>query len=489
MINRYSLFTLIIFIFAVTAVFSTCAPQKPEPVKVGGIPDNEFNPEEWGKVYPLHYESWSKTKDPKPAGKSKYRRGWDDDRIVYDRISEFPYSALLYNGWGFGIEYNEPRGHYYAVIDQLEIDQSRTKPGGVCLSCKSPYHKTFVREKGTAYLKAKFNDAVAMIPEKNRKLGPACIDCHKPATMGLTVNKWHIEKGLNMLGKAGLSRQEQRLVACGQCHMSYYVPRDKEMKVVDDVRPPWTGSRWGAISIENIIKDLLSDFQRIEWVQSVSGFRMPFIRHPEFEFYTNNSVHFTAGAACPDCHMSYSRAGSYKISDHNVTSPLKKEMKACAQCHTESAVWLKEQVSAIQDRTASLISRAGYGTATSARLFEILHKEQKKGLKADEALLKKAEEYYKNAFLRLVFINAENSTGFHNPSEAGRVLGDAVAFASKSEGLLRQILAKGGISLPVKIGLDLNMYLNGRGQKKLNFRKEHELADPYGLQKEFTDVP
>ena len=47
--------------------------------------------------------------------------------------------ALLFNGWGFGVEYNEPRGHYYMLIDQLEIDPSRLKAGGVCLTCKSPY--------------------------------------------------------------------------------------------------------------------------------------------------------------------------------------------------------------------------------------------------------------------------------------------------------------------------------------------------------------
>ena len=47
--------------------------------------------------------------------------------------------ALLFNGWGFGTEYNEPRGHAYMVIDQMDIDQGRVKAGGVCLTCKTPY--------------------------------------------------------------------------------------------------------------------------------------------------------------------------------------------------------------------------------------------------------------------------------------------------------------------------------------------------------------
>jgi nitrite reductase (cytochrome c-552) len=221
---------------------SGCAPDRPMPIKVGGIADNEFNPEEWGKVYPLHYESWLKTREPKKSGQSTYRRGWDDDRVVYDRLSELPFSALLYNGWGFGVEYNEPRGHHYSVIDQVEIDPSRTAPGGVCLACKSPFYKTYLEKKGNEFLKAKFMDAVNMLPEKMKHLGPACIDCHKPSDMGLTTNKTHIEKGLAMLGKKDLNRQDRRVTACAQCHMTYYVPRDRDRKVTGDVVPPWYSS-------------------------------------------------------------------------------------------------------------------------------------------------------------------------------------------------------------------------------------------------------
>ena len=115
-----------------------CSPPKPEPVKTGTIADGEIDPAKWGQVYPLEYDSWLKTKDPKPAGMSRYKKGWDTDLVVYDKLSEFPYMALLFNGWGFGIEYNEPRGHHFMLIDQLEIDPSRLKAGGVCLSCKIP---------------------------------------------------------------------------------------------------------------------------------------------------------------------------------------------------------------------------------------------------------------------------------------------------------------------------------------------------------------
>ncbi len=79
----------------------------------------QFDPAEWGKAYPAEYELWKKTEEPTPPGKSKYKRGFDADKITYDKLSEFPFMALLFNGWGFGVEYNEPRGHAYMMRDQL----------------------------------------------------------------------------------------------------------------------------------------------------------------------------------------------------------------------------------------------------------------------------------------------------------------------------------------------------------------------------------
>src|SRR4030042_1500986 len=147
-------------------------PSEPQPITVGLIKDGLFDPEEWGKVYPLEYESWLKTKEPKPTGKTRYKRGWDTDEVIYDKLSEFPYTALLYSGWGFGVEYNEPRGHYYAVKDQIDVHPSRTKPGGVCLACKSPYHNTLTEKKGMEYLTAQFKDALTMSRQKTAETGP-----------------------------------------------------------------------------------------------------------------------------------------------------------------------------------------------------------------------------------------------------------------------------------------------------------------------------
>ncbi|MDQ7831029.1 MAG: ammonia-forming cytochrome c nitrite reductase subunit c552 [Desulfovibrionaceae bacterium] len=474
---------LTVFLFGATG----CEPPKPEMVKTVTIPDGEIDPTIWGKAYPEEFESWKKTEEAVPTQLSKYKVGMGGGTPSVDKLSEFPYMALLFNGWGFGVEYNEPRGHAYMVRDQLEIDSSRLKAGGVCLSCKTPYAPGLQKQLGVEYFKQPFKDVLNMIPEKNRELGVACIDCHDNKDMSLKISRgFTLTKALEGMGvkPETLTRQQMRTVACAQCHVTYNIPKDKENQSVG-LYFPWQGSTFGNITIENIIKQIRSDDSIREWKQTVTGFKMGFIRHPEFEFFTQNSVHYKAGASCADCHMPYTKAGVFKISDHRVMSPVQNEMRACIQCHAESSDWLKERVFTIQDRTASLMIRAGYATATVAKLFETIHKAKEAGTAINEEFYAKARDYYEEAFYRSLFIGAENSIGFHNPTEGLRILGDAVAFASKAEGLQRQLLTQAGVEVPLVVDLELLKYLEDRGDKKLKFNPAIEFKDPSGVQDRF----
>jgi nitrite reductase (cytochrome c-552) len=459
-----------------------CSPPPTEPVKTVTIPDGEYDPAVWGKAYPLEYDSWLKSKDPNPAGLSKYRKGWTGGD-KFDKLSEYPFMALLFNGWGFGVEYNEIRGHYYMLIDQLEIDPSRLKAGGVCLSCKTPFAPKMMKEMGANYFKDPYMEVHAKIPAQFQRMGVMCIDCHDNKTMDLKISRWTLDKALKDIGfdQAAATRQEKRSLVCAQCHVTYVISKDQEMKSTS-VFFPWQGSKFGDISIENIIKILKSDPAYLEWKQNVTGFKVGFSRHPEFEVYSRNSVHWNANVACADCHMQYMRVGANKISNHNVGSPLWQGMVACQQCHAESADWLKAQVIAIQDRTTSLLNRAGYATAVAAKLFETANKAQADGKNLDKGLYDKAKDLYLEAFYRINYIGAENSAGFHNPMESARICGDSVAFAEKSSALLRQALAQAGVPEPVDVLLDLAKYLQNRGVKKLNFKPQEEFKDPFGIQ-------
>jgi nitrite reductase (cytochrome c-552) len=475
--RKYCSALLVIFSMSVSY---GCAPEKPEPVKTVSIADGAIDPEQWGKAYPAEYELWKKTSEPTPAGKSRYRRGSDAGETAIDKLDEYPFLALLYNGWGFGVEYREPRGHHYMIIDQLEIDPSRLKAGGGCLTCKTPYAPFLEKKMGKDYFSKPYHDVLNRIPEKHRTLGAACIDCHNNKDMTLRIShEFTLSKALKQIGvdESKLTVQDKRSLVCAQCHVTYRIPKDADMKSTD-VAMPWSGGKWGGISIEGIIKDLRGDPANREWTQGVTGFRMAFIRHPEFELFSNKSVHWNAGVACADCHMPYTRAGTKKVSDHRIMSPLKNDLRACGQCHAESPDALRRQVYAIQDRTTSLYIRAGYGTATVAKLFETANRARADGAKLDPKLYDTARNEYEEAFYRLVFIGAENSAGFHNPSEAMRVLGDASRHAGKAEGLLRQALALAGIDVPVTIELELDKYRNNRGVKKLMAKPDHEIKDP-----------
>jgi len=481
---KYLTCSAVLFCFMLTGCQE---PPKVEPVIPVKIADGEMDPANWGKAYPLEYDLWKQTEEPMPAGKSKYKRGYDADKITYDKLSEYPFMALLYNGWGFGIGYNEPRGHAHMIRDQLEIDPSRIKPGGSCLTCKTPYVPSLEKEMGPAYYSSDYKQVLAKIPEKNRELGVMCIDCHDNKDMSLKISR-EFTLGKIMqdmkVDRNKLTRQDMRSLVCAQCHVTYIITRDKDMKPTS-IFFPWAEGTWPKVSIENIIKTIRSSETHNEWKQNVTGFKLGYIRHPEFELYANDSIHYKAGVSCADCHMPYTKVGANKVSDHRVTSPLKADLKACTQCHSENPEWLREQVFNIQDRTISIMIRAGYANATVAKLFEMVHKAQAEGKEIDKAFYDQAKDYYLEGLYRVIFVGAENSAGFHNPPEAMRIASDSVAFAVKAESLLRQALSKAGIDVPMKIDLELMKYVDERGKDKIRFKSEQEYKDPFNIQINF----
>ncbi|RJQ86905.1 MAG: ammonia-forming cytochrome c nitrite reductase subunit c552 [Desulfobacteraceae bacterium] len=467
---------------------SGCAEKEPVTVQTVQIPEGEIDPVVWGKAYPVEYDLWRQTEEPTQDGLSKYKRtGFDADRPTVDKLSKFPYMALLFSGWGFGVEYNEPRGHAHMVRDQLAIDSARLKSGGVCLTCKSPYAPKLEQDLGVDYYKQPFKQVLSQIPEEHKTLAVACVDCHDANGMSLKISReFTLGRALQDMGikRNDLTHQQMRSVVCAQCHVTYNIPKNEQNESVG-VFFPWQNSKWGNITIEDIIRTIRRHPEVKEWTQKVTGFKMAFIRHPEFELFSNNSVHWKANASCADCHMPYTKVGVYKVSDHRVRSPLDNQLRACGQCHAEGAEWLQERVFAIQDRTVSLMLRSGYATASTAKLFEMVHQARDGGKPVDEEMYNKAKEFYEEAFYRSVFIGAENSVGFHNAPEALRVLGDAIAFAVKSESFLRQILAKAGVDVPLKVDLELKKYIDMRGEHKLMRDPELEIKDPMNLQEMF----
>ena len=75
-------------------------------------------------------------------------------------------------------------------------------------------------------------------------MGVTCVDCHDNKTMDNRISRWTLTNGLTAIGKdpKALTRQEKRSLVCGQCHVTYVIPKDKDMKSIG-VFFPWQGSK------------------------------------------------------------------------------------------------------------------------------------------------------------------------------------------------------------------------------------------------------
>ena len=168
-----------------------------------------------------------------------------------------------------------------------------------------------------------------------------------------------------------------------------------------------------------------------DWIHAETGVPVLKAQHPEFEMW-NQGIHARSGVACADCHMPYKREGALKISDHHVRSPLLNINRACQTCHRWPEEELKARVETIQERTFSLRN-----LAMDALMDLISDLKAAKAAGRPDADLAAAQEFQRKAQFYLDFVEAENSTGFHAPQEAARILGESINFARKGQIAIR----------------------------------------------------
>jgi nitrite reductase (cytochrome c-552) len=147
----------------------------------------------------------------------------------------------------------------------------------------------------------------------------------------------------------------------------------------------------------------------------------------------NQGIHARSGVACADCHMPYIRVGGLKISDHHVRSPVLNVNHACQTCHHWPEDELKARIETIQARTFGLRNRA---MDALVGLIADIKAARAKG--ASDADLAEARKLQRRAQFMLDFVEAENSTGFHAPQEAARILGESIDYARQGQLALRR---------------------------------------------------
>jgi nitrite reductase (cytochrome c-552) len=157
-----------------------------------------------------------------------------------------------------------------------------------------------------------------------------------------------------------------------------------------------------------------------DWTHAATGAGTLKAQHPEFEMWSQG-IHGRSGVACADCHMPYSRVGARKMSDHRVRSPLLSVNAACQTCHKWSEAELLQRAERIQEQTLELRNRA---MDALMALVDDIEAARQRGL-GDEDLAEPRRHQRRGQFF-VDFVESENSTGFHAPQEAARILAEAI---------------------------------------------------------------
>lgn len=142
-----------------------------------------------------------------------------------------------------------------------------------------------------------------------------------------------------------------------------------------------------------------------DWTRADTGAPVLKAQHPEFEMW-NQGIHARSGVACADCHMQ--------------------------TCHKWPEDELKARVETIQQRNFRLRN-----IAMDALMDLIADLKSAKTTGKSDAELSAARNFQRKAQFYLDFVEAENSTGFHAPQEAARILGESIDFSRQGQNALR----------------------------------------------------
>lgn len=430
-IRLVTLFTLVAIITLLVAVGCTSnIPTTSTPKYNTGLDAKETSSLEYAKHFPLHYESFLRNDEmsmTEYGGNVPHSKSNGTDALPNGYKHAQPYLKNLWLGYPFMYEYNNARGHTYAIDDILEIDRvNRYGEQGVlpstCYNCKTTMIPTYLERYGDAFWSMNFNDLREEQEPGMHSIG--CALCHEPNTMELRIQSVPLNEALLRQGIdwREAPKNDMRSYVCAQCHVEYYFEA-KDVGVAAKPHFPWDNG-YHARDIYEFYSDGnpgVDGFkgQFADWTHAVSGTPMIKVQHPEFETWIDGT-HGAAGVTCADCHMPYVRIdGKKKISAHQWTSPLKTVEQSCLQCHGDKdAGWAKERVEYTQEKTWSQLNiaqeysvRAHEAVRLAAEFTGEKHADYDK-------LLAEAREYVREGQLYWDYVSAENSAGFHNPSKA-----------------------------------------------------------------------
>ena len=436
--NKWLIFFVALFASIAAAALLVDIAEKKQAGKnpfyrVTQLTDETEDPAEWGKNFPQQYDDYKKTVDmvrTKFGGSEALPRtptAADPRSIVtQSKIEQDPRLKRMWAGYAFSKDFREERGHAYMLEDQTFTERHQFSPQpGTCIHCHASTYVPYKKAGDGDLIKGfeTINQMKYAEARKHVEHPVACIDCHNPETMELRVTRPGFIEGIAALkASEGVkdydvnkmaTRQELRSFVCGQCHVEYYF-KGKEKRLTY----PWAKG----LKVENIVA-YYDEVQQKDWTHAETGAPTLKAQHPEFELWSQG-IHARSGVACADCHMPYKRVGAQKISDHHVRSPLLNVAGSCQTCHRFPENELKARAEEIQSRFT-----ATRNIAMDALMDLITDLKNAKDKGTSDEQLASARDYQRKAQFYLDFVEAENSTGFHAPGEALRILGESINFS------------------------------------------------------------
>lgn len=395
---------------------------------------NQFEPrqEVWAANYPLEAESYSETAD------TSLNTLFNGNAMI-DMLEVDPRLVVLWAGYGFAKDYNQGRGHFYAVEDIRNTLRTGGPKGpndgpmpATCWTCKGPDVPRLMNEKGvTEFYSGKW---ASKGEEIVNSIG--CADCHDSETMDLKISRPALIEGFEAMGKdiSKATHQEMRSLVCAQCHVEYYFNKKTPAEGVPYLTFPWAKG--------TSAEDMLAYYNEMgfkDWTHSLSKAPMLKVQHPGYEIY-QTGIHAERGVSCADCHMPYQSNGGQKFTNHKMVSPLDNIASSCQVCHRESEATLTKnvydrqlKVIEIRDQAEIEIVRA-HVEAKTAWEAGATEKEMEDVLQ----LIRAAQWFWD-------FAAASHGGSFHSPLETSRVVGQAITNAKEARVALARILAKHGI--------------------------------------------
>ena len=432
-------FTTIIVVFLLGLLASSIIERRTEAV-FAYAPQNNFKGfeprnEKWGANFPREYESYERTSDT--SFKSKY-----GGNIMRDMLEEDPMLVMLWAGYPFSKDYNQGRGHYFAIDDIRNTlrtgapkDTAHSPMPNTCWTCKSPDVPRLMQEMGVAnFYKGKWDKLGG---EVVNHIG--CADCHDPKTMKLTITRPALVEAFARQGKdiTKATYQEMRSLVCAQCHVEYYFDKHK-IEGVSYLTFPWDNG----MNVEKM-EEYYDNIEFSDWTHGLSKAKMIKAQHPDYELYLTG-VHAKRGVSCADCHMPYKSEGGVKFTDHHIQSPLNNVANSCQVCHREETEQLILDVNERQEKIKQNV-------LILESILVKAHIEAKSAWDhgATEAQMKDILTDIRHAQWRWDYSVASHGASFHAPVEVSRMVGAAISIAQEARIKLAKLNASLGNTAPI----------------------------------------